>query len=67
MAPWMIKKLLRPEPIHRPGGNVTGVTQANLEIAPKRLELLHELLPAARIMTLLVDRSNPAVAETAAN
>ncbi len=27
----------------------------------------HELLPAARIMTLLVDRSNPAVAETAAN
>ena len=63
----MIKKLPRPEPIHRPGGNVTGVTQANLEIAPKRLELLHELLPAARIMTLLVDRSNPAVAETAAN
>src|SRR5260221_11696763 len=52
--------------LNRPGGNVTGVTQSNLEIAPKRLELLHELLPAARIMTLLVDPSNPAVAEITA-
>jgi putative ABC transport system substrate-binding protein len=50
--------------LNRPGGNVTGVTQSNLEIAPKRLELMHELLPAARVMTLLVDPSNPAVAET---
>jgi putative ABC transport system substrate-binding protein len=53
--------------LNRPGGNVTGVTQTNLEIAPKRLELLHELLPAARVMTLLVDPSNPAVAETTAS
>jgi putative ABC transport system substrate-binding protein len=53
--------------LNRPGGNVTGVTQSNLEIAPKRLELLHELLPAARIMTLLVDPSNPAVAEITAS
>jgi putative ABC transport system substrate-binding protein len=53
--------------LNRPGGNVTGVTQTNLEIAPKRLELLHELLPKARVMTLLVDPSNPAVAETSAN
>lgn len=53
--------------LNRPGGNVTGVTQSNLEIAPKRLELLHELLPAARVMTLLVDPSNPAVAETTAS
>jgi len=43
------------------------VTQSNLEIAPKRLELLHELLPEARVMTLLVDPSNPAVAETTTN
>jgi putative tryptophan/tyrosine transport system substrate-binding protein len=49
--------------LNRPGGNVTGVTQTNLEIAPKRLELLHELLPAARVMALLVDPSDPAVAE----
>jgi putative ABC transport system substrate-binding protein len=53
--------------LNRPGGNITGFTQTNVEIAPKRLELLHELLPTARVMTLLVDPSNPAVAETTAN
>jgi putative tryptophan/tyrosine transport system substrate-binding protein len=42
----------------RPGGNVTGVTQSNVEMAPKRLQLLHELLPAARVIALLV---NPAL------
>src|ERR1700675_2364490 len=41
--------------LNRPGGNVTGVTQTNLEIAPKRLELLHELLPEARVMAFLID------------
>jgi putative tryptophan/tyrosine transport system substrate-binding protein len=53
--------------LNRPGGNVTGVTQTNLEIAPKRLELLHEMLPAARVMAFLVDPSDPAVAETTAS
>jgi putative ABC transport system substrate-binding protein len=53
--------------LNRPGGNVTGVTQTNVEVAPKRRELLHELLPAARVMALLVDPSDPAVAETTAN
>ena len=43
--------------LNRPGGNVTGVTKANVEIAPKRLQLLHELVPTASIMALLV---NPA-------
>ena len=41
--------------LSRPGGNVTGVIQWNIEVAPKRLELLHELLPTARVMALLVD------------
>ena len=50
--------------LSRPGGNVTGVTQSNIEVAPKRLELLHELLPTARVMALLVDPTDPANAKT---
>ena len=53
--------------LNHPGGNVTGVSQTNVEVAPKRLELLHELLPAARVMAFLVDPSDPTVAETTAN
>jgi putative ABC transport system substrate-binding protein len=48
--------------LSRPGGNVTGVTQTNVESAPKRLELLHELLPTARVMGLLVNPADPALA-----
>jgi ABC-type uncharacterized transport system substrate-binding protein len=48
----------------RPGGNVTGATQLNLQTAPKRLQLLHELLPAVSVMALLVNPTNPYVAET---
>ena len=43
--------------LNRPGGNVTGVTQLNVEVAPKRLELLHELIPAATTMAVLVNPS----------
>jgi putative ABC transport system substrate-binding protein len=50
--------------LNRPGGNVTGVTQTNLELGPKRLEVLHELLPAARVMAVLVEPSGSAIAET---
>ena len=49
--------------LNRPGGNVTGVTNLNIEVAPKRLELLHELLPSATIMALLVNPAVPALAE----
>ena len=41
--------------LSRPDGNVTGVTQASVEVSPKRLELLHELLPTMRVMALLID------------
>jgi putative ABC transport system substrate-binding protein len=49
--------------LNRPGGNVTGVTQLSWEVIPKRLELLHELLPTAGIMALLVNPTDPANAE----
>src|SRR5260221_11392804 len=49
--------------LNRPGGNVTGVTQASEEVAPKRLELLHELLPKAGGLPLLVNPTAPALAD----
>jgi putative ABC transport system substrate-binding protein len=52
------------ESLNRPGGNVTGVTSLNAEVGPKRLELLHELLPAAAEFALLVNPTNPRNAET---
>jgi putative tryptophan/tyrosine transport system substrate-binding protein len=49
--------------LNRPGGNVTGVTQLTQEVAPKLAELLHELLPNARVMALLVNPDDSALAE----
>src|SRR5262245_43353605 len=43
----------------RPGGNVTGVTSLGVELAPKQLELLRELVPAAGIAALLVNPTSP--------
>jgi putative ABC transport system substrate-binding protein len=51
--------------LNRPGGNVTGVTQLTVGLAPKEMEVLHELLPSARVMALLVNPADPALAETA--
>jgi putative ABC transport system substrate-binding protein len=49
--------------LNRPGGNITGVTQASAEIAPKRLELLHEVVPKAGVLALLVNPTAPELAE----
>jgi putative ABC transport system substrate-binding protein len=47
--------------LNRPGGNVTGVTSLNAEIGSKRFELLHEMVPAATIIALLVNPTSPGV------
>jgi ABC-type uncharacterized transport system substrate-binding protein len=47
----------------RPGGNITGVISLNAEVAPKRLELLHELVPTAAVVGLLVNPTNPNLAD----
>ena len=44
--------------LSRPGGNLTGVTSLNVEVGPKRLELLHELVPAVNVIGLLVNPNN---------
>jgi putative ABC transport system substrate-binding protein len=44
--------------INRPGGTVTGVSTFTTEIEPKKLELLHEIIPASRI-AVLVNPNNP--------
>jgi putative tryptophan/tyrosine transport system substrate-binding protein len=49
--------------LNRPGGNLTGVTNLNVEIGPKRLEVVHALLPAASDFALLIDATGPALAE----
>jgi putative ABC transport system substrate-binding protein len=47
----------------RPGGNLTGVTILGVELGPKRLELLHELVPTATTIALLVNPTEPALSE----
>jgi putative ABC transport system substrate-binding protein len=49
--------------LNRPGGNLTGVTNLNVEVGQKRLELLRELLPSATIIAVLVNPSAPAITE----
>jgi putative ABC transport system substrate-binding protein len=49
--------------LNRPGGNLTGVTNLNVEVGQKRLELLRELLPAATTIAVLVSPAAPALTE----
>jgi putative ABC transport system substrate-binding protein len=45
--------------LSRPGGNITGVTNLNVELGPKKLELLHRLVPAAPRIAALFNPANP--------
>jgi putative ABC transport system substrate-binding protein len=45
--------------LNRPGGNVTGISQLNVEVGPKRLELARELMPTASAVALLINPTNP--------
>ena len=47
------------ESLNRPGANATGVTQLNVEVGPKRLELARELMPNATAVALLINPKNP--------
>ena len=49
--------------LNRPSGNLTGVTNAGVEVAAKQVELLHELVPTATSIALLVNPGNPMLSE----
>jgi putative ABC transport system substrate-binding protein len=48
--------------LSRPGGNITGVTASSFALGPKRLEVLHEVVPSAALIAALV---NPAAGDIA--
>ena len=47
--------------LNRPGGNITGVISLNIELGPKQLEVLHELVPTATMIALLVNPTVPTI------
>jgi putative ABC transport system substrate-binding protein len=51
--------------LNRPDGNATGVTYLGTELVQKQVEKLHEMVPTARVMAVLVNPSNPMIAEPA--
>jgi ABC-type uncharacterized transport system substrate-binding protein len=52
--------------LNRPSGNLTGVTNLIVEVQPKRLELLHEVVPTVNVMALLVNPTDRALAQAQA-
>ena len=47
--------------LNRPGGNLTGVTTLNTEVGPKRLELMLQVVPSAKVMAVLINPNSPNV------
>jgi putative ABC transport system substrate-binding protein len=45
--------------LNRPGGNLTGVSSLNVQVTPKRLEILHQVVPAAAEIAVLVNPTSP--------
>jgi putative tryptophan/tyrosine transport system substrate-binding protein len=53
--------------LNRPGGNVTGISFLSNTLAAKQLELLHELVPNIALIGVLVNPTNPSLAEPLLN
>ena len=53
--------------LSRPGGNLTGVTSLSVEVTPKRLEFLHEVIPTAGPIAVLVNPTSPTAESQARN
>lgn len=53
--------------LSKPGENITGITQLNALVTPKRVELLHELVPKANVVGLLVNPANPVLSNAETN
>jgi putative ABC transport system substrate-binding protein len=47
------------ESLNRPGANLTGVTSLNVQLSPKRLEILHEAIPAVTAIGVLLNPTSP--------
>ena len=45
--------------LNRPGGNLTGVSSLNVEVTPKRLEILREVIPTAAVVAVLINPTSP--------
>ena len=45
--------------LNRPGGNLTGVSSLSVEVGPKRLEILHEVVPTAAVVAVVVNPTSP--------
>ena len=55
------------ETLKRPGANITGVTSLNVQVTPKRLEILHEVVPAAALIAVLLNPTSPTAASQSRN